>query len=139
MAHLDAGERRRLRGRMMNATTPEKTQEDYDQNGFHTSSLWGAVGVAISSVLVIRVERLLPHAELADVAKRHRLDWLVEAGISAADLPAVTSKTVFLTLSGFTNVHLGRRPEAAGLDLCQPLLFQFFGRKGPLLRLTTMR
>jgi hypothetical protein len=38
---------------------------------------------------------------------------------------------------------LGFHPFAVGkparLDLRQPLLFQFFGRKGPLLRLTTMR
>jgi hypothetical protein len=58
----------------------EKRKEDYDQNGFHTSSLWGSVGAAISSVLVIRVERLLPRAELAHFAERHGLDRLVEAG-----------------------------------------------------------
>jgi hypothetical protein len=35
----------------------EQRKEDYDQNGFHTSSLWGSVGAVISSAFGLRVER----------------------------------------------------------------------------------
>jgi hypothetical protein len=66
----------------MNATTAEKSAKKITTKTVSTRVPSGSVGAAISSVLVLRVERLLPRAELTHVAERHRLDRLVEGAMS---------------------------------------------------------
>jgi hypothetical protein len=110
---------RRLRGRMMNATAPAKSAKRATITTDSISvRIYGSAAAAavISSVFAFRVER--PSAA-TPTSRCCRTSSARSAGRSGACQraisTAVTSKTVFLMLSSFTNVHpwavVRKRPD----------------------------